>query len=223
MTAADVMDDAAACMNDVSQTFFTDTVLLPYLKIAWQELREVCEENNVEVTNNVSSAVTLQVGQIDIGGQTGPPLPQNIVNPQTLWERLSGTTSDYTQMNKLEVLPKTNLLTNELIYWIWEQQIIKFIGANAIREVKIDYVSNGFPDIESANSIIQLINAKTALAYRTAGLAARYIGENSTRADELDADAVIAMERALNITVKGRQSIATRRRPFRASYHNRGF
>jgi hypothetical protein len=68
-----------------------------------------------------------------------------------------------------------------------------------------------------------LVNAKTALSFRVAGLASEFIGENPTRAESLNSNASNALERALNINIKSEQSIVTRRRPFRSGYVRRGF
>jgi len=52
-------------------------------------------------------------------------------------------------------------------------------------------------------------------------LMASNIAENPTRAQELNGDAIRSIDRALGITIKGRQSQVTRRRPFRAGYKSR--
>ena len=220
---SDVLLTSATLLNDSAQASFTNAVLFPYLKIAWDELREILEEHNIEITNAVSDALSIVVGVVDIGGNTGPPLPQNLVEIQALHERTSGTSEDYILMVKRTTLPKVVTLTNQLVWWAYEGQKIKFVGANVDRQVKIDYISNGLPDLEAVSSPITLINAKTALEFRTAGLAAEFIGENPTRADSLNNNASGALERALNINIKSEQSIITRRRPFRANYIRRGF
>jgi hypothetical protein len=38
---------AAAFLNDASQAIYTNTVLLPYIQTAWDELAEIFEENNI--------------------------------------------------------------------------------------------------------------------------------------------------------------------------------
>ena len=47
---------------------------------------------------------------------------------------------------------------------------------------------------------------------------AKYIGENPARSDELNALAMVGKDRVIGISTKGRQSITTRRRPFRQGF-----
>ena len=55
-----------------------------------------------------------------------------------------------------------------------------------------------------------------------AALCAEFIERNLTSANSLSANAIIAIDRARGISVKGKQAINTRRRPFRNAYKRRG-
>jgi hypothetical protein len=65
-------------------------------------------------------------------------------------------------------------------------------------------------------------NAISPLAFKTASLCARFIGENPTRADSLQIEANTAYEYFLAILIKENQVNSSRRRPFMASYKIRG-
>jgi hypothetical protein len=222
MTSGDVMDDAAAFLNDANKTSFTYVAQLPFLNQAVRDLLEEMELNNYAVTNKSDSSFTINVGVTDIGGPTGPPLPFGLVEIQELVERLYGTTEDYLPMIRREFLPDFGPpeLTESLVYWVWEEQIIKFIGALTIRQVKIKFVKSIIPPVAETNgtTIIPIINARSFLAYRTAALCSEFIGENTTRADKLNSDAVMALDKFLGLGSKGRQSIFSRRKPFLAGY-----
>jgi hypothetical protein len=60
------------------------------------------------------------------------------------------------------------------------------------------------------------------LSYKTAALLSQFIGENESRAQLLNGEAELAVERMASIDNKGRQQMSTRHRPFRASYKARG-
>jgi hypothetical protein len=218
MTAAEVMDlVASACLNDSAKSQFTYAVQIPFLNTAINELQEVFEQHNIPATNKTSAPVTVPAGATTI------LTPPDLIEIQGLWERLSGTTNDYTEMTRKEYLPKSQVQTTALVYYSWNGQVFEFIGATTIRQVRIDYIKTLFTPVLAATDSIDLINCKTFLQYRTAGLCARFIGENPERAESLDAFAVLAIDRALGIGVKGTQQIATRRRPFRSGYKRRGY
>lgn len=222
MTAQDVLDSSAALLNDQAKQIFTDAVMLPYLKIAYDELQEELELNAIPVTNVKSAAIVVTAGVLGIGDTGQPALPTDLISPISLYERSSGTNDSYTEMTHVEFLPNITTLIDVLGYWAWMGQFIKFIGANTDRDVKIEYTGMVLTPIASVSTVISLYNAKTFLEYRTAALGAQFIGENKERSDDLNVFARLGMDRLLGINVKGEQSIVTRRRPFMASYKSRG-
>jgi len=223
MLASEVMNDSAAFLNDRARSMFTYTVQIPYLNVALSELREIMEQNNVPMTNESAVGIVLTAGLTGIGGPNeNPALPPDLIEPQELFERSNGTTQDFIPMVKKDFLPNRETLTISLVYWSWQGQMIKFLGATGDREIKINYVANAVPRIVTENDPISVINARTFLGYRTAALCARFIGENESRSQELTGNAQVGMDRFLSISTKGRQSIFTRRRPFMASYKVRG-
>lgn len=218
MTAGDVMDLSASLLNDSSRSRFTYAVQMPYLNMAMAELEEMFELNNVPSTNKTSAAITVEAGVDTLSFTTTPALPSDLKEIQELWEKDSGISEDYIPMIHREFLPKVDVLTTNLIYWSWIDQEIKFIGATSDRDVKIDYIKSIFSKVQANTDQITVINCKSFLMYRTAGLVAEFIGENTSRAESLNADALLALDRTLGISVKGKQNISTRRQPFRSGY-----
>jgi len=232
LTGAQVMDKAASLMNDTAKTVYTYANQAPYLNMAFDELQEEFELNNIPITNEtISPAITVNIGIKVIGpvdgiGATGAPnYPQDLVELQGLYERLAGSVEPFVPMTQREFLPHAldDLPTASLQYWVFEDQQIRFIGATTQREVKLDYVKALFPADIDQNTVIGIMNARSFLYYKTAALCSFFIGENATRAEELDVLATKALDRSLGISVKGKQSIVTRRRPFMAAYKRRSF
>ena len=216
LQAQDVMDASASLLNDTARSMFTYAVQLPYLNIALGELRESLEQNNVQVTDSTNTSVLVPIGTTQIPLSQ---LPNDLIEIQQLYERTEGETNqDYIPMTRLEFLPPYEVQTTDLIYWTWQNQTINFIGALSARQLRIDYVSDQLPKIIDPTDPISVINAKTFLIYRNAALCAEFIGENATRATSLNNDAQLAYDRFMSINVKGKQAIATRRRPFMASW-----
>jgi hypothetical protein len=233
LTAGNVMDRVASLLNDTAQTIFTYTAQIPYLNMAYHELEEEYQLANIPITNETSAVVNVAVGQTQLNPTAGyapntaPNYPDDLIEAQQLWERLQGSSDPFVPMKQYEFLPHTMdpIPSDSLLFWIWQDQRIFFnpSGALTAREVKIDYIKAIFlTELVNQNSAIDVINARSFLQYRTAALCAEFIGENKERAASLNESAIMSLDRALGIGIKGKQAITTRRRPFRASYRSRG-
>ncbi len=227
LLAGTVMNQAAVLMNDSARTNYTYAKQVPYLNMALQELQEWFEQHNLSVTQRVTSPViTILGGQTEIifNGGGVPTLPDNLIEPLQLWESLAGQTQFF-PMTKRDFLPHDleGVPTNYLVYWVWENQTVKFMPSNSNIDVKIDYMAQIFTPVTNENSAINVMNAATFLEYRTAGLMAEFIERNKPSADAFNGYAEMGLNRVTSIGSKSKQRIQTRRRPFRASYKKRGW
>ena len=231
LTAANVMDKSASLMNDTLKTTYTYTEQMPYLNMALSELEEHFQLNNIPVTDQTSAPIIVPIGTKSINAFDGvgegpaPNYPQDLIEIQGLYERLSGTTNPFTPLGKRDYLPHAvdDLPTDSLQYWVWQDQRIKFVGALSAREVKIDYIKTLFPEVTNQAAILGVMSSKSFLQYRTAALCTQFIGENAERAGELNNFAILALDRVTGIGIKAKQSITTRRKPFMAAYKRRSF
>ena len=221
--AGEVFEKARFLLNDTQGAVYTDEVLLPALQIATDNLRLECEDNNIPFTNVTSASITVPAGVKNIGGPGGPALPSDLVEVIEAYERIAGTSNDFMQMRRRNFVPKTDFETTYLEVYTWQRQVIWFIGSTSDIEVKLDYVGNTLSQPTNANSEILIFNSISFLYYRTAALAANFIGENKTRSDELNQEAVAAIETMENIGIKNQQSEPVRRRPFMSAYRQRGW
>ena len=227
LTAGEVMDRAAALMNDSAKDDYTYAVVLPYLNMAIDELVESLEESNSSPTNLVtSSPIVLAVGLYQLTpteSVTTPHYPSDLIEIQEVAERDSGTENAFVPLNRREFMSAFPA-NSSLLVWSWEDQIIKFNpnGATSEREIQLKYVRQGITQAVDQNSVIGAINSRSYLSFKTAAFCAMFIGENETRAQVLNENAEKALERITGINNKGRQQIVTRHRPFRASYKARG-
>ena len=226
LTAGEVMDRAAALMNDPARTDYTYDAQLPYLNMAIDELVESLEESNSSPTNQTSATIVVPVGTSKITPTESvdtPHYPSDLVEIQEVGERASGSTDSFVMLGRVEFI-QIFPANNSLLFWCWEDQEIKFNpnGALSEREVQLKYVRQAISQAEDENTVIGTINARSYLAYKTAALCSQFIGENEGRAALLDGKAEQALERLTGINNKGRQQIMTRHRPFRATYKARG-
>jgi hypothetical protein len=229
LTAGTVMNAAAALLNDVSRSVYTYAAQIPYLNIALQELQEHYELNNIPSTDQLSAVIQVNSGVTAIrynaaGTAADPKLPDDLIEPQKLWERARDT-NPFIPMTKLDALPQNmvGVEISQFQIYIWEANEIRFFPASQNNDIKIEYIRYLFTPPTDENSLINCVNAATFLEYRTAALIAWFIGENKTRSDELNVFAGLAIDRSTGIGTKGRQATITRRRPFRSSYKRRAF
>jgi hypothetical protein len=226
LVASTVLAKASTLLNDTARTVYTYTAVLPYLQIALQELQEHFELNNIPATQLSSALINIPAGITEIvyNGIGVPTLPDNMIEPQQLWEREEGI-DPYVPMGRRDYIPHNfeGTLTGKFSFYTWENNIIKFLPANRDNDIKIDYIKDLFTPLVDETSLINCINAATFLEYRTAALCAEFIERNLASAGSLNNYAVLALDRATGIGVKGKQTILTRRRPFRAGFKKRGF
>lgn len=226
LLAGTVMDAAASLMNDTAKTIYTYVAQVPYLRMAMQELREHFELNSISCTQLSSTLINVPAGVTEIiyNGIGVPKLPDAFVEPIQLWERPPGI-DPYIPMHRKDFLSHNleGVPTGQFIYYTWNNQKIEFLASNRDNDIKIDYVQELFTPVVDETSPINIVNAATFLEYRTASLLAEFIERNITSSNALGAYAVLGIDRATGIGVKSKQSIMTRRRPFRAGYKKRGW
>lgn len=227
LVAGTVMDIAASLMNDSSKSTYTYAAQVPYLNMALQELEEAFELGNIPATQNTSAVIPVDAGDTVIvfnAAVGSPSLPDDMIEPAQLWESARNL-NQWTPMTKRDYLPHQleGVDIPEFIFYTWNSQQIEVLPASADNDIKIDYIGNLFTPVVDESSLINVINARTFLEYRTAALMAEFIERNKTSSDSLNAYALMALDRATGIGVKGKQNIMTRRRPFRSGFKRRGW
>lgn len=227
LLAGTVMNLAASLLNDTARTVYTYVAQLPYLTMAMQELEEFYELHSISVTQVTSAEINIPQGQDQIvfnGLVPVPSLPDDFIEAKQLWEREEGI-NPWIPMTHRDFLPHNmnGVETNQFIYWTYNSQKIQLLPANQDNDIKMDYVRNLFLAPTSETSPINVVNAQTFLQYRTASLCAEFIERNITSANALNQYAILALDRATGIAIKGKQNIATKRRPFRAGYKTSGW
>lgn len=219
------MDLAAAAMNDVDKTTYDYDTQIPYLKMALQELQEIFELNSLAVTEQSSAAIPVNAGVTEIifNAPSQPRLPDNLIEPQQLWERPRDI-NPFVPMVRKEFIPHdlVGVQANMFTYWVWQDNKILLLSSNADNDIKIDYIGSLFPKYIREETILPVQNGQGYLAYKTAELMSDMIEHNMERAQSNGGRALMAMDRISGITIKSKQQIMARRRPFRAAYKRTG-
>lgn len=221
-TAGDVMSAARGLLNDTAGQYYTNTVQIPYLQMAVSELREYLELSNSPVTNYTDTVLTIPAGTTVINYITTPSLPQDLVQIRQAWYRPTGD-GPFVPLNERDFLPhwQDGQDLYSFLYWAWYDNAMHLPASSQINDLKLDYMKE-IANVVDENSQLNLINGQSFLNYRTAALCARYVKRDKEAADDLDINAQTSLDRTVAIESKGRQTIQTRRRPFRQAYKNRG-
>ena len=208
-TAAEPLLEAKVLLNDPSGTIYPDEKLIPLMQKAYRELQTQLILNGVPVVKEftMGTAIPVPIGTISLGDGSG--LPNDLVYPIELTERAAGSTVSASLMYEKawdqNAAPGTSLSN-----WNWREETIYFLGATQDREVFIKYMK-GLTRISDATSPIEVMNATTYLAARTAAIAAFVLGANPSRADGLNNDAGSSLEALLRYMVKRQQGLPIRR------------
>jgi len=226
LLASEVMDLSAAALNDADKTTYTYEIQIPYLKMSLQELQEIFELNSLAVTEQSSAVIEVDAGETEIQFNVTalPRLPDNLIEPQQLWER-NRNIEPFIPMTRKEYIPHSleGINTNQFIYWVWQQNKIIILESNQDNDIKIDYVGSLFPKYVIEETIIPVQNGLGFLSYRTGALIAELVENNPPKAASLNSFASLALDRIAGITIKSKQQIMARRRPFRSAYKMHGW
>ena len=227
-TPAEIIQTVASLMNDTAQQEYTSAACLPYLNMALRRLQEKFELNDVPVTKVVSAVINISAGSpgiTEIGFNTAPPLPSNLIEINQIWESPENT-NQWTPLTKRDFIPhylENDVQISQFLIWAWNEQKIQLITADADNDIKLDYIKYLFAKLTiiDINTNIDILNVESYLQFKTAAYCAMFIGEDSVRAGALDKEAEDAINDSLGISTKGAQSIMSRRRPFRAAFKAR--
>lgn len=209
-TAKDRLDEAALFLNDPNRTQYTYSVLLPFLKIALQELEDIFIANGVSFVLKESAVIPVLANALTL------TLPSDFLLPIKLEERATGSSDTFKELLEKEFTPE-DVPADELKYWTWDNgQIISFLGATTNRDVNL-YYYRALAVVNVPDDAVSINHVKQYLSGRSASIAAFVIGENTTRAQVLDALAQTALDRALAIATKRNQGKPVRRKPYGTS------
>jgi hypothetical protein len=223
-TAGQITSLVRSLLNDAQGNLFTDAVLLPYVNSAYRKLQRAL--GNAGGGGFLADNVTLTVPavttpdpslQVSITDSTAPPnqLPTDLLLPEKIWERPSGSTQDFVEMVDLSQhggLP-SRVQNVILSVWEWRADGIYFLGATQDTQIRLRYLK-AYPDLTDATSPVLVRNAQEAIAYAAAALAAWARG--SPLAEKWDDAASDAIEDLISEAVRREQQSARRRRPFSA-------
>lgn len=215
--ASEALDEARFLLNDVGAKVFTNAILLPALKKSYRELRQAAADNGISVTREASDEIEIPQGNTVITFGATPPdptLPDDLLYPIRLDEKFQNEDdTEYREMTETVWRPD-QVASDRLQFWCWQEDEIKTPPASGITVVRIKYWKD-LTALEDEDSEIAFLDSITFLAARTAALAAFSLGGSPTKASAFNEDAEKALNIFLSTSVKNRQALPVRRKPFR--------
>jgi len=209
LTVLDCLNAARFLLNDVSALKYTNAKLLPAFRDAYQELEDEMIDTGHPMHMERAAPQTIPALALVL-----TTIPTNMIEPIDLEERAVASTFDYTPMKRRMWEP--NIQQGETLqFWVWREGAVVFLGATIQREVRL-YYHRMLAAIVNETSNVEVVNAKNFLSSRTAALAAFVISQDSERASALAQRAGAALYKLTGTQIKNRQSLPTRRRPYRA-------
>ena len=98
-TAATVMLRSGAYLNDPANITFTYVILLPYLRMAMDDLQSVMVENGISFLDTKTAVLALSaVTSVGITSASNPALPTDLLLPISLEERPTGSGALFSPM-----------------------------------------------------------------------------------------------------------------------------
>jgi hypothetical protein len=184
--ASDVFDGARSpFLNDSAANLYTNTVLLPHLKAANEELEQLLIIYDVPVQRVFSAVIPVTAGETEMTIAGSPALPSDFLLPISLFERTTGDSDQsWTEMLPRDFEQINQVPTTTFNYYAFRNNGIYFVEATTNRDIKLTY-DRQLALITGANSPVDFYLAKRFLIARVAELAARYTGQNPGYADEL--------------------------------------
>lgn len=200
-TAKDAIQIARSLLNDDLGTRWSDAILLPKLQIAHRELQADLELNSIPVTSTESIVLTVPAGATNLGVTQ----PADLIEPLSMMERdVGGSADDFDEMIEVAFIPQLAQDTT-LLYWCWQTELIKLLGATTNREVLLRY-TRSLTVPATINSDIGFIAGELFLGARIAYLAS---GD-----ERFDVQAQTNLDKVIRANVKGMQGLVRRRRPY---------
>jgi hypothetical protein len=206
-----IMNDARAMLNDVVMDIFTDAVLLPFVKMAYQDLQDEMTANGLQVTKEGDYAANVAIGAFTVA------TPADFIFPITVYEK--GETepaTSYTELIERKWEPNRPTNLTRFTYWQFQENEIQFPGANNIRNVRVKYAKHLAAIVDGTTNVV-IYNSQRYLSSRTAAMAAFCVGGNAERSEVYQADADRRLKTVVATLVRNDQNNPTRRQPFRKS------
>jgi hypothetical protein len=143
-------------------------------------------------------------------------LPANMLYPEKLWERASGTNNNFHEMTQVQSGLPSRAQQPDLVHWEWRNNNLNFCGATQNRDIRMRYYGT-LPvpygtTLNFETTYVPIFDCTEAVAYKVAVKYARMLG--SPGLQDLVGEAKEQMFQLKNQVTRRMQSIDYHRIPF---------
>lgn len=184
--ASDCTSLIRSLCNDASGSLYSDAYLLNYVNSAYRAVQRKLTNCGMETFTSDYAILTIPKALVSDPGQeiqlsfTGisgnvtpgpiPALPINLIEPEVIEERQTGTTDMFVPMQNMTShggLP-TLPLEGQLRFWEWRGDSVNFIGASASVDIKIRFLA-GFPgfSVVPATGLVNTVGVSVSFSSGT--------------------------------------------------------
>jgi hypothetical protein len=214
VTAGQIMDAAAALVNDVNKVTYTYVKQLPYLRLAYQEIQDRMVLVASPNINTVSAPISVVAGTASIDTIGATSSRDLLLEPVTVLQRAVGANNDaWEPVERMEWIGDLEEPGATIGGWSWREGLIKLIPATANREIKILYRQR-LAVIANETTEVLFPAFNTFLSQKTAHYLADFVMKDKSRAATLYALSEKAFETALMTSTKALQHFAVKRRSY---------
>lgn len=212
-TAAFITALTQSLLNDKVGDYWTFDLLLPFLQLAFDDLSQELELNEIPITKEITAVLNLAPLTQVIGFGTMPALPENFIAPISIDERLAGQpNSEWSPMDEVQ-MPPADIPSTYLNCWWWDGIQINFLGSTSTEDIRLRF-TGGLYKPQSQESVVGIRGVENYLAEQTAYYAADSIGNQYT-ADRSKLKAGIFLEKFIRFQVKNKQGLPVRKLGYR--------
>jgi len=208
MLASEIMDEAAALMNDAGKLTWGYPQLLPYLRRAYGTLELHLFLNGVRALKEVSAIIPVTAIDPVIA------LPADFVQAISMEERALGSTDAFYPVTESDW--DQSLKADSIMYWNWREESLKINPPRIDREIRLRY-RKGLTAILGENTNISILLSKPYLSAKCAANASAFGASNAERASILNSEANTELAMLINAEIRNQQGVKFRRRPYGAS------
>jgi hypothetical protein len=209
MLASEIMDEAAALMNDAGKFTWGYPQLLPYLKRAYGTLELHLFLNGVRDLKEVSTIIPIVALSPTIAA-----LPADFVQAISIEERALGSPDAF--FPTVESDWEQDFKADSIMYWNWREGGLKINPPNLDREIRLRY-RKGLTPILGENTNITILLSKPYLSAKTAANASAFGAANAERAAILNSEANSELQMLISAEIRNQQGVSFRRRSYGSS------
>lgn len=221
---ADLVSDVTALcrslLNDAGGVVFTDALLIPFVASGYRDLQRDLAVRGVKTFTDYY-LVTMAAGGkniMDAPAGSDAALPADFLYPYQLWERVTGLSTGYNQMQGPlpGPIPQRDVLGASLDYWEFTADKIQTTGASGSVDLKLKY-EKALAKLSAIGNPILIRDAVDSLAHKASAKAARSRGQRSLAGD-LNNEYLKLMQDLASRDARPKQGVPVRRRPYSARY-----